>query len=54
VTLPGGHTILFNPLHDVAFHALSSAYATGCLISGILALAAALLAFVGLPASARR
>lgn len=54
VTLPGGHTIPFNPLHDVAFHALSSAYATGYLISGILALAAALLAFVGLPASARR
>ncbi len=49
VTLANGHTVPFNPLKDVAFHALSSAYATGYLISGILALAAALLAFVLLP-----
>jgi MFS family permease len=52
VTLPSGHVVPFNPLKDVAFHALSHAYSTGYLISGIAALAAALLAFAGLGRSA--
>jgi hypothetical protein len=52
VTLPGGHTVPFNPLKDVAFHALSHAYSTAYLISGLAALAAALLAFAGLGGSA--
>jgi MFS family permease len=40
---PGGKPIPFNPLKDVAFHALSHAYAVGYLICGIAALLAALL-----------
>jgi hypothetical protein len=47
LTLPTRHSVPFNPLKDVAFHALSSAYVTGYLISGILGLGAALLAFFG-------
>jgi len=43
---PGGKPVPFNPLQDVAFHALSHAYAIGYLICGIAALAAALLAVV--------
>jgi MFS family permease len=47
-TVPGagGKPVPFNPLHDVAFHALSHGYAVGYLICGIAALAAALLALV--------
>ena len=41
---PGGKPVPFNPLQDVAFHALSHAYAVGYLVCGIAALAAALLA----------
>jgi hypothetical protein len=41
---PGGKPVPFNPLQDVAFHALSHAYAIGYFVCGIAALAAALLA----------
>jgi len=41
---PGGKPVPFNPLQDVAFHALSHAYSIGYLICGIAALAAAVLA----------
>ena len=37
---PGGKMIPFNPLKDVAFHALSNAYAIGFLICGIAAIVA--------------
>lgn len=46
VTLANGTTVPFNPLHDVAFHALSNAYAVGYLVCGISALLAALIAAV--------
>jgi hypothetical protein len=46
ITLPDGTTQPFNPLKDVAFHALSDAYAIGYLICGIAALIAALIAGV--------
>jgi MFS family permease len=48
VTLPNGHVIPFNPLKDVAFHALGSGYATGFAICGCAALAAAVVAAVGM------
>lgn len=41
-----GSTQPFNPLKDVAFHALSDAYAIGYLFCGIVALVAALIAAV--------
>ena len=41
---PGGKLVPFNPLKDVAFHALSHAYAIGYLVCGVSALAAALIA----------
>ncbi len=41
---PDGKLIPFNPLKDVAFHALSHAYAIGYLVCGIAALVAALIA----------
>ena len=41
---PGGKPVPFNPLKDVAFHALSHAYSIGYLICGIAALVAAVLA----------
>jgi MFS family permease len=44
VTLPSGKTVPFNPLKDVAFHALSNAYSIGYLILGIAAVVAALIA----------
>jgi len=47
-----GHTVPFNPLKDVAFHALSHAYSVGYVICGVAALAAALLAFIALGGSA--
>jgi MFS family permease len=43
---PGGKLIPFNPLKDVAFHALSNAYAIGYLICGVSALIAAVIAVV--------
>jgi MFS family permease len=46
ITLPDGKTVPFNPLKEVAFHALSNAYAVGYLICGISALVAALIAVV--------
>jgi MFS family permease len=48
VTLPSGQTVPFNPLKDVAFHALDHAYSIGYLVCGLSALAAALLAAFGL------
>jgi hypothetical protein len=41
---PGGKLIPFNPLKDVAFHALSHGYAIGYLVCGIAAVASALIA----------
>jgi MFS family permease len=46
ITLPDGTVVPFNPLKDVAFHALSNAYAIGFLVCGIAALVAALIAAV--------
>ena len=46
VTLPDGTTQPLNPLKDVAFHALSDAYAIGYLICGIAAILAAVIAAV--------
>ncbi len=46
ITLPDGTTQPFNPLKDVAFHALSDAYAIGYLVCGIAAVVAALVAAV--------
>jgi MFS family permease len=48
VTLPTGKTVPFNPLHDVAFHALDHAYSVGFVICGVLALVAAALALFAL------
>ncbi len=42
---PGGKMVPFNPLKEVAFHALSHAYSIGFLICGIAALVAAALTF---------
>jgi hypothetical protein len=44
ITLPDGKSVPFNPLKDVAFHALSNAYSIGYLICGISALVAAVVA----------
>lgn len=41
---PDGKLMPFNPLKDIAFHALSHGYALGYLVCGIAALAAALIA----------
>ena len=43
---PGGKPVPFNPLQDVAFHALSSAYSVGYVICGVAALVAAVLTVV--------
>ena len=48
ITLPSGQIVPFNPLKDVAFHALDHAYSIGYLVCGAAALAAALLAALGL------
>jgi MFS family permease len=48
VTLANGQTVPFNPLKDVAFNALDHAYSLGYVVCGVAALAAALLAAVGL------
>jgi MFS family permease len=45
VTLPNGRTMPFNPLHDVAYHALTHAYSHGYIICAVAAFVAALLAF---------
>ena len=50
---PGGKPVPFNPLHDVAFQALSHAYSIGYLICGIAALAAGLLALIAVGGRAR-
>jgi hypothetical protein len=42
----GGKLQPFNPLQDIAFHALSHAYAIGYLVCGIAALLAAVIAAV--------
>src|ERR1700722_4778544 len=44
VTLPNGHAIPFNPLHDVAYNALTHAYSTGWVICAVAAFVAAALA----------
>jgi MFS family permease len=44
VKLPDGSTVPFNPLKDIAFHALSNAYSIGYLVCGIAALVAAVIA----------
>jgi hypothetical protein len=51
VTLANGQTVPFNPLKDVAFHALDHAYSIGYVVCGLSALAAALLAALGLRGS---
>jgi len=43
---PGGKPTPFNPLKDVAFHALSHAYSVGYVICGVSALVAAVLTLV--------
>jgi MFS family permease len=48
ITLPNGKTAPFNPLKDVAFHALDHAYSTGYLVAGICALAAAAVTLLAL------
>jgi MFS family permease len=53
VTLPTGKTVPFNPLKDIAFHALSHAYSVGYLICGLSALLAAALAAAALRGDAR-
>jgi MFS family permease len=53
VTLPNGQTVPFNPLKDVAFNALGHAYSIGYAVCGASALAAALLATIGLRGRAR-
>ena len=46
---PGGKLVPFNPVKDVAFHALDSAYSVGYVVCGIAALVAAVLSvlFIG-------
>ena len=55
-TVPGpkGTPVPFNPLKDIAFHALGQAYSLGYLICGAAALAAALLAATALHGLAHR
>jgi MFS family permease len=48
ITLPSGKTAPFNPLKDVAFHALDHAYSLGYVVVGVCALAAAALALLAL------
>jgi hypothetical protein len=43
---PNGHPMPFNPLKDVAFHALSNAFQVGYLLCGIAAVVAALIAAI--------
>jgi MFS family permease len=53
ITLPTGRTAPFNPLKEVAFHALDHAYSIGYLVCGSAAVFAALLAMVVLGGRAR-
>jgi MFS family permease len=46
VTLPTGQTVPFNPLKEIAFHALDHAYSLGYVVCGAAALVAALLAVI--------
>jgi hypothetical protein len=48
VSLPNGRTMPFNPLHDVAYHALTHAYSLGYVICAVAAFVAALLAFTAM------
>jgi MFS family permease len=48
VTLPDGKSVPFNPLKDVAFHALDSAYNLGYVVCAVAALVAAALALFAL------
>ena len=50
ITLPDGHSAVFNPLKGVAFDALSRSYSHGFLISGAAALVAALLTVIAIRA----
>ena len=45
---PGGHLIPFNPLKNVAFHALDHAYSIGYIVCGSAATLSFLLAVVAL------
>jgi MFS transporter len=51
---PQGKPVPFNPLKDIAFHALGHAYSIGYLICGVAALTAALLAVAALHGVARQ
>jgi MFS family permease len=46
ITLPSGQNAPFNPLKDVAFHALSHGYSVGYVVAGVAALVAAALTIV--------
>jgi hypothetical protein len=48
--LPGGHTVPLNPLKDVAFHSLGSAYSFGYVVCGVAAGVSALLVLLVLRA----
>jgi MFS family permease len=53
IAAPGGRTVPFNPLKDVAFHALDHAYSIGYIVCGASAVCAALLALAVLGGRAR-
>jgi MFS family permease len=53
VTLPNGHTMPFNPLHDVAYRALTHGYSTGYVICAVAAFAAAVIACTAMSGKAR-
>ncbi|HET9895955.1 MAG TPA: MFS transporter [Streptosporangiaceae bacterium] len=50
LTLPSGQVVPFNPLHQVAFDALSRSYSLGFVLSGAAALLAALLTVIAVRA----
>lgn len=52
VTLPTGQVVPFNPLHQIAFDALSRSYSLGFLLSGAAALLAAALTIIAMRAQA--
>jgi MFS family permease len=53
VTLPNGHAMPFNPLHDVAYNALTHAYSTGYVVCAVAAFVAAVVAFTAMSGQAR-
>lgn len=53
VTLPTGHAIPFNPLHDVAYNALTHSYSLGWVICAVAAFVAAALAFTTMSSRTR-